>query len=195
MPKISHNSLLNLTAFRQKNSLLQQDIANYLGVSRGYISMVEKGASKLSRENIDKLFDAKKTLHWDPSDLVPAYTRLNAALEYINGTLNEKRRSVGIQPLYYTMDPTSYSKIKYGEIDVGEYIIEDLLDTCPELNADWLLFGQGEMLNEATIKRETEIEALKIEIQNLRKEFASFQSELLRRLKETRDQIIESLKE
>ena len=59
MPKISRVQELNLTNFRQENNLLQKDLADFLGVSRGYISMVESGKSHLSKENIKKILSNK----------------------------------------------------------------------------------------------------------------------------------------
>ncbi len=72
-----------LNVFREKNALLQQDVANYLGTTRGYISMVEKGDSKLSTQKLDMIFSGAEANKWDISGLVPAYIRLMIVLSYI----------------------------------------------------------------------------------------------------------------
>lgn len=138
--------LVKLALFRRKNGLFQQEIADYLNVSRGYISLVEKGASKLSDEKIDQLLLSPIRQNWDTRDLVPAYTRLNDALVYISGKLNANTKPG--EPLRrYTIKPELEEKIKHGKIGISVALADDIVAHHPELNREWLITGFGEMLN------------------------------------------------
>lgn len=47
--------MIDLKLFRKDNNLLQKDLADYLGVSRGYIAMAETGKCELSEKQVSKL--------------------------------------------------------------------------------------------------------------------------------------------
>ena len=51
---------IDLHSFRRLNKIKQTELAEYLGVSRGFISLVETGASKLPERLVDKLLKNKK---------------------------------------------------------------------------------------------------------------------------------------
>lgn len=59
--------MTDLKAFRKVNSLLQKDLADYLGVSREFISMAESGKAPLPYNHLRKLLDNEKG--WDVSML------------------------------------------------------------------------------------------------------------------------------
>ncbi len=46
---------IDLHSFRRINKIKQSELAEYLGVSRGFISLVETGSSKLPERLVDKL--------------------------------------------------------------------------------------------------------------------------------------------
>lgn len=189
MPKISHNSLIDLTAFRQKNSLLQQDLADYLGVSRGYISMVEKGASKLSRKNLDRIYEAESTKQWDLADLVPAYTRYKALEYYLNYTRNIQ---LGFTPDncidYFESDPLTEEKLRYGEIGLSENMsfLREWCESAPEINREWVLTGKGEMLKNDVCKKEpsTTLELLFENQQTIKAYLVNFEANMLHKMGE-----------
>ena len=178
MPKIEQKTFLDLTAYRQKNGLLQKDIAIYLNVTRGYISMVEKGTSKLSHENIDKLIAAKETKHWDYSPLIPAFTRLELALDYLNIERNNQRKECGLPPSIFSVPQDIYDMVKYGEIGIPESIADMWGSSCPELNKDWLLTGNGEMIIAESPKELSEIELLRAEISQLNNKIELYKDEI-----------------
>lgn len=60
--------MLDLRAFRDDNSLIQKDLADYLSVSVAFISAVEKGQSKLPGEKLAKLLSNDKG--WNTDSLV-----------------------------------------------------------------------------------------------------------------------------
>lgn len=155
---MENKSLIEFTAFKKKNGLKQQDISDYLGVSRSYISMVECGSSKLSRDNINKLFAAGLTMGWDVDGLVPGYSRLLQALNYMDEHMDD---SGSVKP--YNVPDNILMKIKYGEMEIPSFVADGIISVCPEIRKAWLLFGDGEMtqqigyeptLNEVIIRLE-----------------------------------------
>lgn len=57
-----------LRKFRIQNKLLQKEIADYLGVSRNFISIIESGKSSLPREQWQKLVNNDQG--WDTTALL-----------------------------------------------------------------------------------------------------------------------------
>lgn len=193
MPKIARNSLVNLTAFRQRNGILQKDLAEYLGVSRGYISLVESGRSNLSPENIDKIFDNPN--HWNTDDLVPAYTRLNRALYYLNRERNEQRAAEGLGPAFFTFLPDDESElaIKHGYGDIPEHLADQWCPEAPELSREWLLYGEGEMLVQDTPEEPTPIEVLQAKVDKLEAAIEEYKNTVERLVDSLSKQITDAL--
>ena len=172
---------LLLDAFRKKNALLQQDVADFLGTSRGYISMVEKGDSKLSTAKIDMLFEGAQQNNWDISDLVPAYSRLERVFSYISnktyGNPVSREAPKGLeQVLPAIISPAIVQKIKYGEIGITDAIAEAIVKHYPEINRQWLVDGTGEMLLSPN-NEPTELEKLREEVQLLRASLEEYRQE------------------
>lgn len=57
-----------LRKFRIQNKLLQKEVADYLGVSRNFISIIESGKSSLPREHWQRLVNNDQG--WDASALL-----------------------------------------------------------------------------------------------------------------------------
>ena len=55
--------MVDIRAFIYVNNIPQKDIAEYLGVSKGYISQVIGGKKELSESNLSKLIN--NTNGWD----------------------------------------------------------------------------------------------------------------------------------
>ena len=70
--------LVNLKAFRKANKIKQEVLADYLGVSRGYISIVETTDNKLSDEKVAMLLANDKS--WDTSMLIQSETSPNISV-------------------------------------------------------------------------------------------------------------------
>lgn len=60
--------MTELKAFRKANNLLQKDLAEFLGVSREFISMAESGKAPLPYPHLRKLLDNEQG--WDVSMFV-----------------------------------------------------------------------------------------------------------------------------
>ena len=181
----SEGMRVDLEAFRKKNALKQQDIADFLGTSRGYISMVENGDRKLSAANLDKLFEGAIANNWDVSDLVPDYSRLQSVLSY----LLEKE----VNGLTKVSGDNFFSeafkqKLKHGEIGFNETVSDQLLKYFPEISRQWLLDGSGEMLL-APNQEPSELDKLREEVRLLRVSLNAYQEEN-RRLLESLPKLI-----
>lgn len=195
MPKIQHNSLVNLTAFRQRNGILQKDLADFLGVSRGYISMVESGKSSLSRDNIDKIYNNPN--HWIVDDLVPAYTRLRKAMTYLNETRNEKRKAEGKLSNFFLLGPYEDidEAIKYGYSDIPVYLADRWCPGAPELNREWFLTGKGEMLIVDTSEGPSQIEVLQEKVDKLAAAIEEYKTVLLKMIDALPEKIVDTFQE
>ena len=68
--------MVELKEFRKVNNLRQKELADYLGVSREYISIAENGKTKLAFSQLGKL--RNNPYGWDTS-MLSDETQLNAA--------------------------------------------------------------------------------------------------------------------
>ena len=178
MTRISKGMYIDITKFRLANNLLQKDLSDYLGVTRGYMSMVERGASKLSRTQLDKIRDNDR--NWDVKDLVPAYTRILFMQEKFKEHLAEVQ--------LYTIIAPVLEKIKYGEATITEYIADAIIKVFPggPINKNWILSGEGDFIA-IEKKKKTPVE----EIQEMKKTLEKntrqiqFLSEQILRLSQT----------
>ena len=173
-----------LNAFREKNALLQQDVANYLGTTRGYISMVEKGDSKLSTQKLDMIFSGAEANKWDISGLVPAYSRLKSILAYIRRKIHDEAgRELTDEELKMVISDilpeVIEQKIKYGEIGITDSLANAISKKYPEINRQWIIDGTGPMLITPN-KQPSELDMLREEVRLLREALSEFQAETQR---------------
>ena len=56
---------INLKLFRKRNSLTQDDLAAFLGTTKGFISQVENGRSKLTKEKLSLILENEKGWNLD----------------------------------------------------------------------------------------------------------------------------------
>jgi len=86
--------LIELKRFREVNHLGQSEVAEYLGVSRAQVSMIERGKSRLTNENLRKLIT--NPYGWDvsmlPKDPMAAVTGvvINGSNEIKNSTIDNR---------------------------------------------------------------------------------------------------------
>lgn len=177
----SEEAYLFLDAFRKKNSLLQQEVADFLGTSRGYISMVEQGDSKLSTNKIEKLYESAIEKNWDISDLVPAYSRLEQVFNYISNKAFGVQASWEVKEeldkvLPALLSPAIIQKIRHGEIGLTGAVADAIIKQYPEINRQWLLDGTGEMLL-APSDGPSELEKLREEVRLLRASLDEYKEE------------------
>ena len=60
--------MIDIRAFRRANRLKQEELAEFLGVTRAFISMVENGTSKLPQDKLNLLLSNQKG--WETSALM-----------------------------------------------------------------------------------------------------------------------------
>lgn len=71
--------MMDFKGFIYQNDISQKDIVDYLGVSKGYMSLVISGKKKLSEENFRKLIE--NPYNWDTSMLTASDQPENPAIE------------------------------------------------------------------------------------------------------------------
>ncbi len=85
---------VEIKQFRKVNHLDQSEVAEYLGVSRAQVSMIERGKSKLTNENLRKLI--RNPYGWDvsmlPKDPLSAVNSvvINGSNEINNSTIDNR---------------------------------------------------------------------------------------------------------
>lgn len=121
--------------FREKNGLKQATIAELLNVSPAFISQVEKGDSNFSADKLEKLLNIAILQGWDVSALLPEYTRVSLVLDYF--------ASRGISN---PLSEMTIDNMRTGEEGLTDLTVQSLCAKCLELNKEWLLTGEGEML-------------------------------------------------
>ena len=139
--KVSRNQYIDIVAFRQNNNLYQRDLAKILNVSRGYISIVEKGNSKLTDENVKFLID-----NYGDYTLVPYYNRLL-----------ELAKELGSYEVFKLIPKTLLEKIKYGKEKITDKIADVICQNYPEVNRGWLLTGNEDI---PTVKQPDKMDVL-----------------------------------
>lgn len=60
--------MIDIRAFRRANRLKQEELAEFLGVTRAFVSMVENGTSKLPQDKLNLLLSNQKG--WETSMLL-----------------------------------------------------------------------------------------------------------------------------
>ena len=135
------NKLIDLATFRKIHGLKQSDVANYLGITRGYISIVESSSGKLSEENLVKLMD-----RWGPTGLVPCYQRLTDLEEALkkDGWIHASE-SLLFDPYEWFLPNDIVSGIRYGRIGITEEIADRIVAKFGFVSKEWLMTGEGGM--------------------------------------------------
>lgn len=155
-------NLINLEAFRKENHITQEEIASFLGTTRGYISLVESGRSRLADEKIDKLINEGQHMKgWNIYPLNPLYSNLCTLSKYLLTRDKSIRPSFNLEtgqnPLMII--PIEMLTIKHGKQNITGQIVETITTRFPFVNRDWLLSGNGEMiLTEEQILQKDKIE-------------------------------------
>ena len=153
-------NFINLEAFRKHNHITQEKIAQYLGTTRGYISLVESGRSKLSDEKIDRLMrEGRLEEGWNIYPLNPSFYNLYTLSEYLR-SMDDKLSPAfdwesGQNPLM--IQPLELLEIKHGKKDITPKIANTIVQRYPYVNKDWVMSGNGDwLLTEAqqTIRKE-----------------------------------------
>lgn len=131
---------IDLRAFRLANNITQGELAEYLGVTRGFISAIENGRANLPDKKIDYLLEmAKKDKSWDTTKLTPDSSRLTTIATM---TYSKKKPPLDLQERFGISEEIYY-KIMNARAALSPTVIEQLTEKNPNLNPEWLATGKG----------------------------------------------------
>jgi len=150
------DSSINLELFRRNNKITQIDLAKFLGTSRSFLSLVESGRSKLPDDKIDKIMgEGRIAYRWDVSPLNPAFCRLSDVCEaFAMDNSNALNWETGHSILH--ISPVDMLKIKHGKLKITDAVAEDVCIQFPDIDRNWLQYGNGSMLKKDNIYKTPE---------------------------------------
>lgn len=139
---------IDIKAFREANNLTQKELADYLGIDKGFISAIEHGKSKFPKAKLTMLLNNQH--NWDVSMLTQSegdYLTLMSGLRPRSEFMQPQIRSAVEQAL----DPTEKFLIGYLErkIENQDAIIRELYKKIGMLEAKLELVGKGEIASSA----------------------------------------------
>lgn len=167
--------LIDVATFRRRNGVKQAELADAIGKSRGYISVVETSYGKLSPETIDIILSK-----WgDDCGLIPCYGRIIqlvyalAEQGYLESFyVGDVER--GYLPFSELLTDSVVKSIRYGQIPLTDDIANRIVTAYPAVNKGWLLTGEGNMLYDNTQVRldslEKKIECLEEKLEVISKD-------------------------
>lgn len=182
-------SYVNLQALRKDNNLSQEDISKVIHSSRGFISMVESGKSKLPDDKIELIYEEANKRYWNTEKFIPAYERimkLNEFLldQYCSDELLASYTSEELSSREAFLPYELVEDLRLGHCSISISLATAISKKWPRVNKDWLLSGIGDIDNESSLTESEkivnqlttvleEIKTLKNEIKELKEEFAS----------------------
>ena len=166
-----NRQLVDLLTLRIRNGLTQQQVADFLGTTKGYISIVEKGKSKLSDENISKIATESE---WDTRGFVPNFDRICDAWMLFNNKNGVNKLSPLEDKDPFGLGSSLIYGLFLGVFPIDNEIANKVLLILPELSIEWLLNGEGVMISAQ------ENPSLLVRIDELEKRVASLEKALKR---------------
>lgn len=151
--------LIDVAGFRRRNGIKQAELAAVLGVSRGYISVVETSYGKLSEKSIDIILEK-----WgEDCGLIPYWGRLVQLVDQLveHDFLDYFFHSdiePGFLPFTELLTEAVVRSIRYGQIPLSDDIVNKIVTAYPAVNKGWLLTGEGNILYDDTDVRLNAIE-------------------------------------
>ena len=174
---------IDVRAFRRVNNITQNELAEFLGVSRGFISLIENGKAKLPDDK--KMLIMKKgkmEMGWDVNDLIPAYKRLLILTDLLRSRLIEEGEEAD-EEIYLSsmigLSSDAFMKILEGRGTFTRTDAEQIQSKIPDININWLMTGEGEVfikekssnmskLQKEIMKLHTEIRDVKVELMQIK---------------------------
>ncbi len=142
------SNLVDLRGFRIKNRIKQAELAEFLGTSAAFISLIETGQNKLPEDKIRKILrEGAMQKPWYVECLIPAYARIMHLHNYLKENFSLRYLPPKNSPLY--LNEKIASSIMLGKIDISDDIataIVDKLKPFVQINKQWLITGEGEMI-------------------------------------------------
>ncbi len=143
---------IDLRGFRLANNITQGELADYLGVTRGFISSIENGRANLPDKKLEYLYTmSKKEKSWDTDVLLPYYSRLKELTNLLPSIESSEKYENGRKYITYVfpkdtlgISQETYNKISKGKLAFTRTIVEQLTQKNPNINSRWLMTGEGE---------------------------------------------------
>lgn len=160
---------IDVATFRRRNGVKQAELAEAIGKSRGYISVVETTYGKLTPESIDIILSK-----WgDDCGLIPYYGRLVQLVYALTeqGYLEsfypgDVER--GYLPFSEILGDSVVKSLRYGQIALTDDIADKIVTAFPAVNKGWILTGEGNMLYDNTQVR---LDAIEKRLEGIEKKF------------------------
>ena len=143
---------IDLRGFRLANNITQGELADYLGVTRGFISSIENGRANLPDKKFEYLYTmSKKEKSWDTDVLLPYYSRLKELTNLLPSIKSSEKYENGRKCFTYVfpkdtlgISQETYNKISKGKLAFTRTIVEQLTQKNPNINSRWLMTGEGD---------------------------------------------------
>ena len=144
------DNLICLADFRRRNGLSQAELGQLLGTSPSFISLVESGNSKFSREKMKRIEELSAEQGWFLDDLVPAFYRLGLLCGYIETSHDLSSETIKkFRKDFDRIVPKSlFESIKYGQQGIDSVLADKIITILPPgyiINKEWLMSGEGPM--------------------------------------------------
>lgn len=142
--------LINLADFRERNDLSQAELGKYLGTTSAFISLIERGKSKMPVDKMLKLLDLARQNAWFTEDLVPAAERLRILEDYCfyYETLSPEEEASRREKYFSALPEKIREDIRLGQKGINSALADRIIASCPPKftpNKEWLMTGKGPM--------------------------------------------------
>lgn len=157
------DNLICLADFRRRNGLSQSELGRLLGTSPSFISLVESGSSKFSRDKMKRIEELSAEQGWFLDDLVPAFARLGllcgsieSSHDLSSDTIKKFRKDFD-----HVVPKSLFESIKYGQQGIDSVLADRIIAILPPdyiINKEWLMSGEGPMRPGESLPDTSEIE-------------------------------------
>ena len=134
--------IIDLREFRKNNNLSQKELAEFLGITGGFISLIENGRAKLPNDKLERLLVEGKAKGWNTSELIPASSRI-----LMLGELLQLRS--GVKDIVYEealgLSSEDLTRIITGQGTFTRTNVEQIRQKVPDINVNWLMTGEGDV--------------------------------------------------
>lgn len=149
------SNLIDLSSFRSRNGLSQAELGSLIGTTGSFISQVENGNSKMPADKMATLWSLINQNAWFADMLVPAYTRLQLLIAYVDwdDDLSEGEKSRFRTNLEAIIPPKAFEAIQCGQMGIDRTLAERIISISPKSyipTTQWLVDGQEPMFMNRT---------------------------------------------
>lgn len=141
---------IDLQTFRRVNNITQGELADFLGVTRGFISLIENGKAKLPDDKQRLIMTkGKEEMGWDVEELIPAYKRILILMDLQRSRLKAEGVDDEVELNNYSIigiPGEACMRILEGKGTFTQTIAEQVKSKIPDINIKWLLTGEGDIL-------------------------------------------------